>query len=211
VTRRACVRAETRDLDPGRRDPGKPLTAIVPRDNGSPRRAPGDRRPAASDHRVQLAIWPFSRSTPGRPRTPDLWLRRPDTDGCTEVHDGANGRYWSVLNARDARRYVTAAWSVDMLVVVSWRIRATMRTALGPALFVSVLVGCSQSSSSEFPSCSASQACSVTSHGAACFQDCIDDAGSCPAGLVCTGGSACCTGAACSAPIIRVCCPPSGC
>ena len=30
-------------------------------------------------------------STPGRTRTCDPRLRRPDTDGCTEVHDGANG------------------------------------------------------------------------------------------------------------------------
>jgi len=39
VTRRACVRAETRDLDRGRRDPGKPLTAIVPRGFMVPRAA----------------------------------------------------------------------------------------------------------------------------------------------------------------------------
>jgi hypothetical protein len=30
-------------------------------------------------------------SAPQRIRTSDLRLRRPDTDGCTEVHDGANG------------------------------------------------------------------------------------------------------------------------
>jgi hypothetical protein len=82
---------------------------------------------------------------------------------------------------------------------------------------VGVLVpACSSTSGNATPSCSESQGCIYAADGAkVCHQDCSADAGSCPSGQVCTGGSACCggdtTATECSSPAVMVCCPPSGC
>jgi hypothetical protein len=77
------------------------------------------------------------------------------------------------------------------------------------------LVTACTSSSFKTPRCNEPQICVYNQQDdGVCHQSCIQDAGVCASGQICTGASVCCTdtpGQGCSSPLAFVCCPPSGC